>query len=310
MKKALIIVSLFLIQYGVIAQERIINNHYFLNPYVYNPAYAGEEGRASVSLNHRQQWRGIGGAPVTSFVTFDVPLRNQLNVGLKIINDSKSILSSTTMFLTLGYTNKFSKDGLHNLSFGLSAGAIKQSIKTDEPINFNDPDIIDLFNNRNHFVSEFGVYYKYYALKLGVSLPVLFDPGYSTDYIGVSPLNEILILGSYGINLAGDNLVFEPHFLYSIKQNGPAQFEGTGIFRLYNAFWIGGSYRQHYGSSALAGLNIGKNVKLGYAYEFAVAQADTFTGGSHEFQVSFGFGDRNKQTKRKMPRFRYKELKF
>ncbi len=302
--------SLFLISFAIKAQERITNNHFFLNPYVYNPAFAGHEGRANVSLNHRQPKRDFDGAPVTSLVTFDVPLRSQLNFGLKIINDSRSILSSTSVFLSLAYTNKFSNNGLHQLSFGLSAGAMKHSIKTDESIDFNDPAIIDLFNNRNHILSEFGVYYKFYALKLGVSLPVLLNRGYSSDDIGFSPLNEILILGSYGINLAGDNLVFEPHFLYSIRQNLPSQLEGTGIFRFYNAFWIGGSYRQHYGSSALAGLNIGKNVKAGYAFEFAVAEPDTFAGGAHEFQVSFGFGDRNKLPKRKMPRFRYKEVKF
>lgn len=310
MKKVLLIVTLFLIHSALIAQERIINNHFFVNPYVYNPAFVGHEGRANVSLNHRQQRRGIDGAPVTSLVTFDVPLRSQLNFGLKIINDSKSILSSTTVFLSLGYTNKFSSDGLHQLSFGLSAGAVKQSIKTDEAIDFNDPDIIDLFNNRNHFLSEFGLYYRYYALKLGISLPVLFDPGYSTDDVGFNPLNEVVILGSYGINLIGDNFVFEPHFLYRIRQGLPVQYEGTGLLHFYKDFWIGGGYRQHYGAFALAGINVGPNLKIGYGYEFAAEQSNTFAGGSHEFQLSLGFGDRDKKPKQKRPRFRYKELKF
>lgn len=310
MKKLLILSLMFLIQFCIKAQERITNNHFFLNPYVYNPAYAGNDGRANVSLNHRQQWRGIEGAPVTSMVTFDMPLHNQLNFGLKIINDSKSILRSTTAFLTLGYTNKFNKDGLHNISFGLSAGALKQSIKTDESIDFNDPQIIGLFNNKTHFLSEFGVHYKNYNLNVGISLPVLLNPGYSSGDIGFSPLNEILFLGSYGLHLSGKDLIFEPHLLYRIRQNLPAQYEASGILHLYKVVWIGGAYRQNYGASALAGLNVGQNVKIGYAYEFAVAQSNTFAGGSHEFQLLLGLGDRDKKARPKNPRFRYKELKF
>lgn len=303
--KSLIIILLLIVQFGLKAQERIVNNHFFLNPYIYNPAFAGKDGRANVSLNHRQQWRGIDGAPVSSMVTFDVPFGDRLNTGIKIINDQKSILNSTTVFLTIGYTALFSKDKQHSLSFGLSGGALKHSLDTDESINFNDPDIIGLFNNKKHFLSEVGFNYSYYDFNLGVALPVLLDPGFSNNEIGFDPLNEILFSSSYALYLSEEKIVLEPHLLYRLRESLPAQFEVTGVLRFYDAVWIGGAYRQDYGASALFGLNVGENVKLGYAYEFATAQVNRYLDGSHEIQFSLAFGDREKKPRRKKPRFRH-----
>lgn len=305
MKNVCLIILLFSIQFGIKAQERIINNHFFLNSYFYNPAFAGKEGRANVSLNHRQQWRGIDGAPITSIVSFDVPFNNNLNTGIKIINDQKSILNSTTVFLTLGYTASFSRDKKHSLSFGISGGALKHSIDTDESLDFNDPEIIALFNNTTRFLSEFGINYRYYDLNIGFSLPVLMDPSYSSEEFSFDPLNELLFMGSYVFQLPGNKIALEPYFLYRIKENLPAQFEATGIMRFNDLFWIGGAYRQDYGASALVGLHVGENVKIGYAYEFAAAQVNSYTGGSHEIQLSMGLGDKEKKAKRMNPRFRH-----
>ena len=88
MKNIIVTGCFLLLSFSLFSQERITSNYFFLNPYFYNPAYAGSDGLATLSLGHRQQWRGIDGAPVTSFVSFDIPLNNVVT-GIKFINDQK-----------------------------------------------------------------------------------------------------------------------------------------------------------------------------------------------------------------------------
>ena len=52
------------------AQDLPLNTQIFMNPYFYNPAFAGYENRGAVFLGRRQQWTGIEGAPTTIFLNF------------------------------------------------------------------------------------------------------------------------------------------------------------------------------------------------------------------------------------------------
>ena len=63
-------------------QEIPIFTHYYANPYIYNPAYVGIEGRPTVSLTHRQQWLGIEDAPITSNLTFHTPIIGGFSMGI------------------------------------------------------------------------------------------------------------------------------------------------------------------------------------------------------------------------------------
>ena len=78
--------------------------HYYTNPYIYNPAYAGIEGRPTVSLTHRRQWLGIEDAPITSNITFHTPVVAGLNLGLNITQDNYGIFQTSGGLLSLGYT--------------------------------------------------------------------------------------------------------------------------------------------------------------------------------------------------------------
>lgn len=299
----IVVVGLFLLLcFPVRGQEVITINHAFLNPYIYNPAFAGKDGKANLSLNHRQQWRGIENAPVTSVLSFDIALENKVNLGLKVINDQKSILNNTTGFLTLGYTVPFSSDQKHALTFGMSAGITKQTMDKNESYNFSDPAVIGLFNSQTHFLGEFGVYYRFNDFALGLALPTLFNTHYATEKADFDPLNEVLLMANYTFVLSENKLTFAPHLQYRIREELSGQLEVTGILRFYETFWIGGLYRQNYGAATLIGLSIGDNISLGYAYELASSQVNGFSNGSHEIQLSLTFDEILKRLK---PRYRH-----
>lgn len=285
-------------------QDVITHNHFFLNPYIYNPAFAGKEGRANISLNHRQQWRGIENAPVTSFISVHIPLENRVNLGTKLINEQKSILNNTLVLLTLGYSAPFSKDKEHALSFGISAGVKKQTIDNDGSYNFDDPAVIGLFNNKTHLLGEFGLHYRFYDLNIGLALPTLFTSYYASEQVQFDPLQEVLFMADYTFVLSEKRLAFAPYLLYRLGDKHLTHFEAAGVLQFYETFWTGAAFRQNYGTAALIGLNLGQDIKLGYAYEFVTSKISGISNGSHEIQFSLSLGDPNK-SKRLNPRFKH-----
>src|SRR5690606_25811821 len=128
MKICVIFLLMFFSFLSTKGQDILTHNHFYLNPYIYNPAFAGKENRANIALNHLQQRTGIEGVPVTSFLSFVIALENRVKLGTKLINEQRSILNNTLVLLTLGYTAPFSQDKKHAWSFGVSAGMMKQTI--------------------------------------------------------------------------------------------------------------------------------------------------------------------------------------
>ncbi len=304
MKICVIFLLMFFSFLSTKGQDILTHNHFYLNPYIYNPAFAGKENRANIALNHRQQWTGIEGAPVTSFISFDIPLENRVNLGTKLINEQRSILNNTLVLLTLGYTAPFSQDKKHALSFGVSAGMMKQTIDSEGSYNYDDPAVIGLFNNRTHLLGEFGIRYRFYDFNIGLALPTLFVSYYASDQVQFDPLQEVLFMADYTFVLSEKRLEFAPHLMYRMGDRHSTHFEVAGILQFYETFWTGAALRQNYGTAVLIGLNIGKDIKLGYAYEFATSKISGVSNGSHEIQFTLGLGDPNK-IKRLNPRYKH-----
>ena len=74
MKRSLTIVCCFF-YYGLFAQQRPHYTQYILNNFIINPAIAGIENYWDVKASHRHQWVGLDGAPVTTYLTIQGPLK-------------------------------------------------------------------------------------------------------------------------------------------------------------------------------------------------------------------------------------------
>ena len=99
MRYFLTILIVTLSSVSIIGQDIPIFTHYYANPYIYNPAYAGIEGRPTVSLTHRQQWIGIEDAPITSNLTFHMPVVGGFSMGLNVTQDKFGIFKSSGALL-------------------------------------------------------------------------------------------------------------------------------------------------------------------------------------------------------------------
>ncbi|MCK5703606.1 MAG: PorP/SprF family type IX secretion system membrane protein, partial [Cyclobacteriaceae bacterium] len=282
----------------VFAQELPFNSQIFVNPYYYNPAYAGFEDRPAFYVYRRQQWTGIEGAPVTTGFNFHTIFNEKINFGVHITSDKRSILNTTRALITFGYRASF--DDYHYISFGLSGGIGFNTIDLDA-IDPDDPAIIDALDNNMFLDGNAGFNYYNKGFNLGLSLPKIFKTNTisNSEFVTgeISPLNDAIFMTSYKWEISEEKFAIEPYGIYYYSKDFQSQFEAIGLIHLMDVFWIGASYRQDYGTTGFVGLNIKDNFKFGYAYEFFNVQPNEFSNGTHDIQLALVFGEKKKKGK-------------
>jgi len=284
-------------------QQTPIYSQFFLNPYVYNPAFAGQNGRSVAFMSYRKQWIGIDGAPETSTLSFHTPTKRNIALGGTIYHDKRSLLKSTSVALSFTYKAILSEH--QYISFGLSGGVSMNNIQLEninDPAILSDPALFDLVDNNLNPIASFGINYHINGFNLGFTLPSLFK----REVVGIEqfatieldPINNYTIMSSYKFPLGGGSLFLEPHVLYRVTETLPNQLEVLAVLHVKDLIWVGGSYRQEYGATALLGLNIKDLMSVGYAYEFANTLVDGVPDGTHEVQLKINIGKSKEFTKR------------
>jgi type IX secretion system PorP/SprF family membrane protein len=70
------------LQFTATAQQEPMSAQYIMNKLFVNPAYAGYKEQTQFVAMHRSQWIGFEGAPMTSVLSFDMPLKqNEFALG-------------------------------------------------------------------------------------------------------------------------------------------------------------------------------------------------------------------------------------
>ena len=301
MKKIIVVAQILLLAISTYGQQYPMFNQYFLNPYLYNPAAIGNSGYNELNLSYRQQWLGINDAPTTQAFDFQYPTRKNISVGVQFYHDKTVLLSSSA--LTIGIAYQVSFEDEHFIKFGLSSGIGLNNFALDEVHNPDDPALRDVLDQTTFLSGQFGVWYKLKGLKLGFSLPQLYK--YSAidtkDFqkITIDQFDDYILTASYKFNLRASKMSLEPFGMYRKSEQLPAILEAGAMLDYKDIFWVGGSYRKDYGTTAYVGLNLKKNISFAYAYEFAGGQHVNLGSGGHElsFKVRFGKNKYKKQGK-------------
>jgi type IX secretion system PorP/SprF family membrane protein len=289
------------------AQQNLVYNHYFLNPFLYNPSYIAPNGYTELYLNYRKQWAGFGdNAPSTATLNFHLPINYKMGIGATAYQDQQGVLRTTTALLSYGYQIYFGKntEKVHKLAFGISAGMTYSYIPLDKVENGDIPDNSLTRNNTSSMDGQVGFHYQLKNFRLSFALPRLFRSYVtSTDEFNQPTIKQVnSTISSISYNFAfSPRIAFEPIITYRTERDFDPQYEAAGVLKFNNIAWLGGSYRQDYGPAAFLGFNIKDRYKVGYAYEFAPSQISGIGGGSHEFQLVVRLG------KKKQPRLAKKE---
>lgn len=293
MKKTIFFILLFAGFLRLQAQELPVYNHYFIYPNLYNPAYLGLSEYSEVTLLHRQQWVGIDGAPVFSNLGLQMPLSNQMAVGLNLGNNERGLLTTTTANGSFAYTLPINDRTF--LSFGVAFGAGRQSIDVAQINDLSDPAIAGALDKSFFLTGQAGLMLQLKKLNIGFSLPNLFENEVFSDSdfqnIGLDVLNSTVSSARYNFELS-PYLDFEPSILFISNKTVDSQFKGAGTFYIKDLVWIGGIYGEESGATVFGGLNVNDFLKIGYSYDLNPPQVSGFSNGTHEFYLKFRFGKR------------------
>lgn len=275
------------------AQEPAVFSQFFMNPFIYNPAYAGVEGHSVFFLMYRQQWANIDGAPAIYHGSFHTPLANGMGVGGSVFSQTQGLLTNAGIKGAASYLVNF--DRTHFLRFGMSIGMGTSSINFDQLDDPTDPAFANLASDEMYAIGEFGATYHTGHFNFGFALPSLFSQEVtSTDDftpIRVKPLDRALIKMNYRGHIS-DDFAIEPHVIYRYSKNTADQFEIATILHIKHIVWAGASYRQDAGMIGLIGAKIKEKIGIGYAYEMGKPDIANLTGNTHEIHLGFHLGSR------------------
>jgi type IX secretion system PorP/SprF family membrane protein len=274
------------------AQDYSAYNQFFINPAFLNPSYAGIDGRPSAYISFRKQWLGMNGSPTLGTFSFQGPLDKNISGGITAINDSKGLISTSMLSFTGAYTVELSKT--QALRFGLSLGGGWNRLDIDQMRIVNpDPALDNALNSNFQIVGNAGMSYHTQTFHIGFSLPDIFEPVYVSDAafnVAVKPLQTVVIHTSNRFYLAKDKNVFEPYLIYRLRSGLPSQLEAAALFHLQNKGWIGASYRQEYGITAMAGFKLNPQSAIGYSYSVGSGGNTGINRPSHEIHLALLLG--------------------
>ena len=268
---------------------------YQLNPYLYNPAYAGVDGYTQLNAIIREQWSGINKAPETKSISMFGPLRNEkMALGGIVISDKLGAESKNGLQLSYAYHLRLKND--LSFSFGLSAGLLQYKLDNTvinpydagDPV-FSLPGLTDVVPN-----VSFGMYL--YAEKYYVSLavPQLLNSSFSVlddfdgDLLGGSLVNHYYLGGGYQYEL-NDQWNIEPSLLFNMIPQAPIQFELVTKCIYNDMLWAALGYRHNESALLYIGYDINDQLYIAYGHDFMTSGLNTVSSGTNEFKIGMRF---------------------
>jgi type IX secretion system PorP/SprF family membrane protein len=303
MTRVKVLICLYVLFFPVCITAQDITNftQFFINPYTFNPSYAGIEGRSALFIAYRKQWATIDGGPTVANLSYHTPVVGGLNFGLNISNDTRGIVNTSGMLLSFGYTVTIDHEKF--IRFGLSAGAAWNGINVDELPDGNDPVLNNLLDKNFSLQGNAGLSFHLKSFHFGASLPNIFSPALASPdaftITEVKPFQSIIAHMSNRFYFAGDKHIFEPYILYRVHigpredEALPSQFEVAGVLHLNHIVWVGGSYKQDFGISALAGIK-NKFFLIGGSYSLKNSGVNELNSPTYEIQLSYLVGSKKK----------------
>ncbi len=292
-----------------LGQAKPFYNQYILNNYILNPAVTGIENYTDVKLSYRNQWAGINGAPVTTYLTahgpigksdyrtsatsFEVPGENprgrgywedytapapHKGIGGIIINDKAGYINRWSVFGTFAYHRPLGVKT--TLSAGFMAGVTSVNLDRTKiewaNLDPNDPAIGYNNGELKKVKPEVGAGLWLYSANyfLGASVQNII-PGKAkfvkNDKFGTYFTPNFFVTGGYRFFL-NDDISVLPSFMMQYWQPVAASMHVNAKMQYLDKLWLGGGYRFSDlvgGYSAMAGVNVSNTFNISYAYESA-----------------------------------------
>lgn len=297
MKKYILVLFLGITICPLLAQQIPSLNQYYLNPYLLNPAFAGNKEQAEAFVHYRKQWVGLPGAPETQMITIDGPLsQEKVGLGAMFYNNAHYIMGRTGGMLTGSYEARLNQR--QTLGFGLSIGFMQNRIFFDR-IRANDPFEQSILNNleqKTLLDANVGIRFQHDNLTVGLASHQLmenksrFENNQDDKSLTYALVRHYTATLGYKFDLKADMFSMEPLLMVRSAEGIGPQFDFNTVFRYRDVAWLALTYKHEAGAAVAAGVIVEDRIGLGYTYEFSTTELRNAHDNSHEISLSYRFG--------------------
>jgi len=279
-------------EYKIGQRYEPIYSQYEVNGLAINPAYAGSRECFSNIILYRNQWIGFEGAPVTQTLSSHAPFKDEKNaVGVFLFHEQIGVSNYYDIYGNYAFRFQF---GSGKLSLGLKAGAtLFQGNFADINASPDEMLIDPVLNNESEFFPNFGVGAYYYNdnYYVGISVPkfLSYEIKNSKKKMSLGPSNyDFLVTGGYLIRFL-ENLQVKPSFLLRYRLDNSFQIDAGANIILYNAVWVGGSWRRNDEIVFMAEYQVNHQIRVGVAYDYGIGDFSSQHSGSLEIILRYDF---------------------
>lgn len=299
MKKLTGILSLVFAALSAIAQQDPQYSNYMFNHLAVNPAYAGSRDAINAAILYRNQWTGIDGAPQTSGLTLQGPLRKKkVGLGLQVVADAIGPKNSTGVLGSYAYRIPVGKG---KLGMGVRAGVFAYRYDWSK-ISYKDQRDIYNTGGRDQVTvptADAGLYYNTQSFYAGLSATHILR-GRLTKYDNIQGRSSELTTHLFGTVgkafLLSKNFVLNPSVMVKAAENAPIGVDLNVNALIQEMVWLGVSVRKGYGFVALAQYNINEQFRVGYSFDMGLNSIGIAGRGSHEIMLQYDFNTYKSKT--------------
>jgi type IX secretion system PorP/SprF family membrane protein len=288
-KKIILGVLFMLFGWGAFAQNQFNMTQYMIHQPIVNMAAIGSYDNLNGALYHRQQWVGFKGAPTTSLLTLNAPIKGKnFHVGGLVMQDNIGANQNTSANLGFAYRMKVSEK--NHLALSLKGG-INHMVSDYSGLFLNDVDDPE-FPNASVSTLEpdfgFGSYFfseKYYV---GFAVPSLLRSAnlYSTSELVLVEDFHYFLHGGYQFDLNQDFKLGLSTLLKAVL-GSPFQYDVNAQVFFKDLVGLGVSYRSSNDICGILTLNIHESFMLSYSYDFGLSELATFHSNTHEVMLIY-----------------------
>ncbi len=290
MKKTIFLLIITTSFFGKINAQDPLSDHYYFNQTYHNPAAAGSENKKTVTLNYRDQWRGVSTFK-NIFATYEHPIE-KLNstFGLTILYDKLSNHTRSNVGLTYTYNIRF-LDEL-DVRVGTQVSILSGMTKFSEFITaLPDPNIPSEDKRGSSVDFAFGIFSTYKKLKLGSSIQHLLEPNITTT----SPETTILSKSRHHYNFISYTFDVTPQFqiipsILTRKTKYTSAMDLTSYFVFKKMISAGITYRWSPQNNVIKWVGLfGIQLKEKINFQFSANLNKSFFGNTIEGLVQYKF---------------------
>lgn len=262
----------------------------------YNPATSGVQYTHEATVNYRDQWIGISGAPRTLTAQYSTCLANHHGLGVSYLYDK--IGFSTIQNAQVNYNYQFRIKDEHVLTPGVSVGLLNYLLNPVwvQPTNSPDP-LLTTRSNGTDFDASLGLSYRFRGLLTGISVRHLVpSSSHAPDENGATYSSAIhyYFHASYKQRLDKNEQFFiEPQLMARMDASKMSSVDAVLKASWRDQVWLGLVYRSVRAYGIQAGWNILGKYRLAYALEIDPGLLNNGYTYTHEVALGVQFGKRN-----------------